>query len=216
MIVGIMNISPMFEDEILYDRCFNAVSDQRQEKIKKHKNYKDRCRIAGAGVLLNILVGRYLACEDEEQKKDSGLAVVDIYEAVENADAGHNRNVRYGKNGKPEFEEDGGKNVHFNLSHSGEYVVCVVSDSCVGIDIEGKRPVKYGVAEHFFTDEENENIKNDEHFFELWTFKEAYGKYTGDGIVRNLCRTQKEVADLVNIRRYEHDGYKICVVGQRL
>lgn len=92
---------------------------------------------------------------------------------------------RYGDSGKPaivDFPE------HFNLSHSGEYVVCAVSNGEVGIDIQKWVPYKERTAERFFASEECDLLRElpvkqrMEMFYRLWTRKEAYGKYTGLGI----------------------------------
>lgn len=97
-----------------------------------------------------------------------------------------------------------GLDVEFNISHSGDMVVCAISDQPVGIDIELIRPVDLRTAKHFCTPEdleylfghtpsEDEFIKTEEEailhrFFQIWTAKEAYCKCIGTGI-----------ADLVNI-----------------
>lgn len=88
--------------------------------------------------------------------------------------------------------------VHFNISHSGNMVVCAVDDKPVGIDIEQMRPVDLKIAKHFFNEEElicifghvpseTEFCKTADdgmirRFFELWTAKEACVKYTGKGL----------------------------------
>lgn len=88
--------------------------------------------------------------------------------------------------------------VEFNISHSADMVVCVVDDKPVGVDIEKIRPVDLNTAKRIFSEEEIQYIfgcvpdvedynhyLNDvilQHFFELWTKKEAYVKLVGNGI----------------------------------
>ena len=43
--------------------------------------------------------------------------------------------------------------VEFNISHSGDMVVCAVDDKPVGIDIEEVRPIDLTVAKRICTDE---------------------------------------------------------------
>ena len=91
----------------------------------------------------------------------------------------------YNEQGKP-YVPSG---VHFNMSHSGDYVVLAVSDYPVGIDIERLRHKRLSVAKRFFCREEYEDIINaggekeqDRRFLEYWTIKEAYVKYMGKGL----------------------------------
>ena len=60
----------------------------------------------------------------------------------------------------------------------------------VGVDIECIRPYDEGIAKRFFTKEEQEFIRfaqdKDENFTQIWTTKEAYGKFTGGGVADGL------------------------------
>lgn len=93
-----------------------------------------------------------------------------------------------------ERTEDGkpyalGLGAHFNVSHSGHFVVCGVSDKPVGIDIEQMRPVREKLVKKVCTDAElswyQEAESTEEatrRFFQIWTSKEAYFKWAGTGI----------------------------------
>lgn len=91
----------------------------------------------------------------------------------------------YGNLGKPQIVNFPKK---FNLSHSGDYVVCGVGDGELGVDIQKWVPYKERTAERFFAKEEWKLLQEAEEaertrlFYRLWTRKEAYGKYTGQGI----------------------------------
>lgn len=93
----------------------------------------------------------------------------------------------YGEKGKPYLRE---YPLFFNLSHSGEYVVCAVSDREIGVDIQKCSDVDVGrIAERFFSKEECKALEGcgtvEERrrlFFRLWVRKEAYGKLLGEGI----------------------------------
>lgn len=91
-----------------------------------------------------------------------------------------------------------GKELFFSVSHSGTYVAAAVSDGEIGIDIEAVKPVSASVikrvcapAELSFVagESEPEGKVTDksvlERFFMVWTFREAYGKYTGKGLSEN-------------------------------
>ncbi len=88
--------------------------------------------------------------------------------------------------------------VAFNISHSGNTVVCAVSDSPVGIDVEEIRPIDLCIAKRICTDDDLEYlfghtpvdedfVETSDHdllvrFFKIWTAKEAYFKCLGTGI----------------------------------
>ncbi|MBQ4559369.1 MAG: 4'-phosphopantetheinyl transferase superfamily protein [Tyzzerella sp.] len=91
--------------------------------------------------------------------------------------------VYVGEHGKPMVE-----GLEFNLSHSGDLVICVVSDKPVGCDIEKLREAPKGVSERCFSDGEQAYLSQfsegeyNHKFFELWTMKESYVKMTGEGM----------------------------------
>lgn len=98
---------------------------------------------------------------------------------------GEQRFVR-GEAGKPLLQNDAG--VHFNVSHSGRYVVCAVDGSPVGIDVEEIAPVDLRIASRFFASGEKEYVQSAAsgerayRFFEVWTMKESYIKREGVGL----------------------------------
>ena len=92
-----------------------------------------------------------------------------------------------GSFGKP-FAKDL-PDIHFNLSHSGEYAVCAVGDSPVGVDIQQIVPLKADIASRFFSSQEQAYVRGAgrrEAFFDIWVLKEAYVKYTGKGFTEAI------------------------------
>lgn len=87
-------------------------------------------------------------------------------------------NIIY-KNEKPYFENE---NIYFNISHSGNYVICSISDKEVGCDIEKISSNNLDIAQKFFNEKEIKNIHNDNDFYRYWTLKESYIKYLGYGL----------------------------------
>ena len=83
-----------------------------------------------------------------------------------------------------------GLSAHFNVSHSGEYVLCGISDRPIGVDIQIMRPVDDRLISRVCTPRElsyvNECGITDEEklrrFFLVWGGKEAYFKCLGTGI----------------------------------
>lgn len=89
------------------------------------------------------------------------------------------------KNGKPFFQGFPGR--YFNLSHSGAWVVCALSDHPVGVDLQAHRQVPVRVARHFTPGEQGWlETQPDAAFFDLWVKKEAYLKAVGTGLTRRL------------------------------
>ena len=111
-------------------------------------------------------------------------------------------NVVIGKNGKPECD-----GVYFNLSHSDDMVLCAVSDTPVGCDIEKVTDAPMEVAERYFSEKERRYIANaqnpadaDRRFFRLWTMKESYMKMTGEGMSLSPDRLETDPDGLTILR----------------
>ena len=90
--------------------------------------------------------------------------------------------ISRGEGGKPRIA--GGP--EFSLSHSGEQVLCALSDEAVGADIQQLRPYNPALVRRFFTAEEGawleEQRERDLAFSLLWSLKESYVKFLGSGI----------------------------------
>lgn len=95
----------------------------------------------------------------------------------------------YIANGKPVLAER--KDIHFNLSHCRNGVMCVVGDSPVGCDIEDiPEELDLGLCHACFNDREIAGILDSEDpriaFTRLWTMKEALLKLSGEGLTDDL------------------------------
>jgi len=92
--------------------------------------------------------------------------------------------IRKKKSGKPYL--CGSRTVFFSLSHSGTVGICAVSEKVNGVDIESTGRSDPGIASRFFTPRENKLLSAcgdyDYYFTRLWTLKESFAKYTGEGI----------------------------------
>lgn len=87
--------------------------------------------------------------------------------------------------------------IHYNISHSGRFVVCAVSGVPVGIDIQQKRIVDVTrVGKKIFSDEEYRKFLKSEsmqdEFFRQWVLRESYLKWTGEGITKDLRELKTE------------------------
>lgn len=98
--------------------------------------------------------------------------------------------------GKPYFKEIP---VEFSVSHTEDIWVCLISTGVhpVGVDIQKYKDIRHArVAERYFTDDETTYLQanGSDAFFKIWTRKEAFAKYTGRGLTREL----KNISTLKN------------------
>jgi len=122
------------------------------------------------------------------------------------------RDLLYTSYNKPYFE---GENIEFNISHSGNIVICVIVEKFkVGIDIEIKQDIDIESFKSQMTELEwhriisSDNIKNS--FFEYWTQKEAVIKGNGKGLSIPL----KSFEIINNQTKIENDHFflkEICL-----
>jgi len=87
--------------------------------------------------------------------------------------------ITYLENDKPHLDQ-----VSFNISHSGDLVVCLLAEQGqIGIDIEQHKPLNLSDFEAFFTPNEWSHINKAaspiEKFFWYWTRKESIIKAMG-------------------------------------
>ncbi len=91
--------------------------------------------------------------------------------------------VQYTDSGKPFFA---GNPLFFSLSHTRTLALCAVSDSPVGADCETVRPLSYKAIERVLSPSELAQYRTAADpqvaFFSFWTLKEAWAKYTGNGL----------------------------------
>ena len=81
-----------------------------------------------------------------------------------------------------------GLDIHFNISHSKDLVVCAIADVPVGIDVEFlEQSVNYLDFKPQMTPDEFHRIHHSDSkiksFFTYWTSKEAVLKAHGDGLI---------------------------------
>jgi 4'-phosphopantetheinyl transferase len=96
-----------------------------------------------------------------------------------------------GDNKKPYLFSKNGNLLHYNLSHSGDWIVLAIATLQVGTDVEfvdesfkfqDILPDNFSMDEAAYIKQENST----ERFFTLWTRKEAILKATGQGLGEHL------------------------------
>ncbi|MFK4467734.1 4'-phosphopantetheinyl transferase family protein [Bacillus sp. RC252] len=192
----------------LFNQFSNLISNEKRERMKRLLNLCDINRTLIGDLLIRSLVCQKYKMNNEEIK------------------------FIYNEYGKPFVQNF--SDFHFNISHSGEWVVCATANSNVGIDIERVSDIEaLKLANEFFSEEEFydlSNMNSDEqinYFFDLWTLKESHIKMIGKGlyIPLNSFSVKKESRTLISytnipqnfyFRQYNIDpNYKISACAKR-
>lgn len=149
-------------DVSLYQELLKFVTEDRKTQLHKFVRYEDKIR----GLFAELLLRKLL----------------EINYSLRWSELSFTKN----KYGKPSLNEY--QNVHFNIAHSGDWVVCGVDNLPLGVDVEYMKTAHPDIAERFFTKEECEQIfslpEKDQttQFYRFWTLKESYIKCVGMGL----------------------------------
>jgi 4'-phosphopantetheinyl transferase len=195
-------------DKLMYERLLRHVSPEKQQRIPRFYREEDRIR----GLMADILARSIIMHK-------TGLA---------------NHKIEFYTNhyGKPFLKNR--DDLHFNLSHSGSWVVGAVDSLPVGIDVERIQSIDLDISKNYFSPDEHQDLlaKEDKfsYFFTLWSLKESYIKIIGEGLSHPLnsfsirflgpknIRIKEENRLLENIyfTQYEIDkDYKMAVCAYR-
>lgn len=77
---------------------------------------------------------------------------------------------------------------HFNLSHSGHWVICAVDQSPVGIDVQLMESIDLNLAKNVLTPQDYRHYlklspeQRLDYFYDLWTLRESLLKLTGQSL----------------------------------
>ncbi|WP_410985596.1 4'-phosphopantetheinyl transferase family protein [Bacillus cereus] len=198
---------PNFIEGDIYNLLLSFISEEKKRRLKRYIKKEDAYR-----TLLGDVLIRSVICDKY------GLSNTNI----------EFENNEYGKPGLKGFN-----NLFFNISHSADWIVCVVDGNSVGIDIEKVGSIEYENIIQFFSDEEKkvlnlkESTEKEEYFYDLWTLKESYVKAIGKGlsiplnsfgIIKTGGNIKVETNDMnfeCFFRQYELDTYyKLSVCAE--
>lgn len=190
-----VNISDFTDSE--YNYWFSLMDKEKQKKVNDYKDEDNKKRSVAGEMLAKKMIAN-----------ECGISPEKI-------------NFKTGVFGKPKIVDI---NINFNISHSDEIVVCCISNTPIGIDIEKIKPLKSNILHKVCTTEDlfyilgktlegncfelsEEQLKR---FYEVWTAKEAYFKCIGTGI-KNLKSIS--IDTLNNIRKnFLLDNYVITII----
>jgi 4'-phosphopantetheinyl transferase len=148
-----------------FKKAASLLSKEKKQRIEKFKNIED-----AESSLLGELLNRYMI------QIEYNVPFKEIY-------------FKYNPYGKPYWPER--TDCFFNISHSGDWVVGVIGNKALGIDIEKIKPIDINVAKHVFSDIELAGLMRlseldaINYFYEIWTYKESYIKALGKGFSHN-------------------------------
>lgn len=146
----------------VFETFLEQVSPDRRQRVERHATASGKLQSLGAGLVLNKILEQF------------GL---NPSETV----------LEYGENQKPYIPHC--SQLHFNLTHSGDYAAGVWAYSPVGIDIEQVESNGEEVARRFFHESElrwleglSSEAERSQGFFRMWVLKESFLKATGLGV----------------------------------
>lgn len=171
------------------------LNDYKKNKIAKYKNEKAKTLSIVGEMLLSELL----------QKQNISYDTIKYY---------------INDYGKPYLKNS---SLFFNISHSFDCVITIISNKEIGVDIEKMRKTKINVINQFATKKEKEYILSsssniEERIFKIYTLKEAYFKMLGTNLnhileveftIKNnkvYCSDKKVKAGFIN----DIDGYVIA------
>lgn len=147
---------------LIFDNLLSYVSNEKKEKVDRFMRKIDAERALLSDVLCRTVIMENLKLYNKDIK------------------------FSYNKYQKPYLITF--PNFHFNLSHSGNWIVCAIDDKTIGIDIEKIDNIDLDIAKRFFTTKEHLDLMNSPcnhrqaYFYDLWTLKESYIKALGWGL----------------------------------
>jgi 4'-phosphopantetheinyl transferase len=149
------------------DNFLPTLTAEEISRANKYFRVKDRERFIISRGVLRYLLGKYL-------NKTPTSITFDLSE-----------------NKKPYIANAGNATIHYNLSHSEDWILIAFSTAEIGADVEFINSIyKYEeILEDNFGKSEISYIKQDDslnRFFLLWTRKEALTKATGKGLDDDL------------------------------
>lgn len=186
-ILGFYANTKMLEQEEMFRHFLCSLSKERQQKIEAMKAECGRRSSLGAWALLDYGLQQLYGLRERETT------------------------IAYGAHGKPYVKDR--PDIHFNLSHSGDYVLAAFAPVEIGCDIQqttqGTRNER--IAVRFFTEEEQQTLVAGMDFYRIWARKESYIKCTGEGMVCDLRSFSVVEEKRAHFAEHTLPGYAMAV-----
>jgi len=188
------------------NKLLSAISEEKRERISCFRFKRDILRSMYGELLVRYIVSKRKRIDFDDIK------------------------FVYNTYGKPYIKDI--SDLYFNVSHSGKWVACAFGQMEVGIDIELIRDIDIEIARDFLAPPEYDSLmkRTDyarlEYFYDLWTLKESYIKWTGKGLSIPLssfrivqCNSSSEIRvfnnEKVRLKQFLLDKeYKMSVCSE--
>ncbi len=193
MQVYVINALRELSDEE-FEKALKTIDPEEKNRIMRFHFVEDRKRALAGILLFGYAIYKEFGIPKDEMKFEKN------------------------KYGKPHIVGKSG--VHFNISHSGDYVACAVGGTSVGIDVQEHKSGGLDIAERFFSQEEKDalckavdsNSNSDDTkrklFYDMWSLKEAYIKCIGMGLSKPL--DEFGIVDRAGEYRLYENGEESC------
>lgn len=168
MMYQLLDIRTVTEDQI--EKYYSLMAPEKRARVDRFRFDEDKKRTVCGEMLARQMIAKACGVREEALR------------------------FSVGEHGKPYTPS---AVVQFNISHSGHYVLCAVSEYPVGADIEMIRPMDDRMIHYVCTDDELAYVTDGavteeeqlRRFFRVWTVKEAYFKCCGTGItdLKSVC-----------------------------
>lgn len=147
--------------EVWAEKLMKSCSPVRAFQAIRYRHKMDALRCLSAEALLHHAAKEVLNLESEELETAAG------------------------RHGKPYFVAH--PEAHFNLSHSGQWILCAIHYTHVGVDVEQESPERMDLNTFMSPQEtlrhsrlnREDQVSN---YFRLWTLKESLLKAAGTGL----------------------------------
>ncbi|WP_425424803.1 4'-phosphopantetheinyl transferase family protein [Staphylococcus schleiferi] len=142
--------------------AINNISDSKRKTIERYIYKNNRLRS-----LLSDLLIRYIVMNKFNLKNDDLVFCSNKY-------------------GKPFLKNS--SDFHYNIFHSGKWIICTIHSQKIGVDIEKVRYLDFNILIQSFSKYEKSYFTNageddiSKTFFYIWTLKESYVKALGKGL----------------------------------
>lgn len=150
------------------DRLLNFISEKRKERIMRYRFESDKILSLYGALMIRMGVTKLIGSN---------------YDKLEFSED---------ENGKPYL--CGNRSIKFNLSHTKNALLCGFSSLNIGVDVEkidnpcyDILPICFHIKEIELINTFDGELKKHE-FYNLWTRKEAYVKWSGHGLYKDITK----------------------------